>query len=65
MVCFGEIKTGHGITVSPDNGIGEQLLTVLSGAVEMADVEMTADGIDMDFYLDFCHNFTQENQQTM
>lgn len=65
MVRFDEIKTGHGITVNPDNGIGEQLLTVLSEAVEMADVKMTADGIDMDFHLHFCHNFTQENQQTM
>lgn len=60
---FDEIKDQYGITIKNGNGIGEQVLNILSCADEMAEVEMTEDGFDMTFYLDFCPNVVQEDTE--
>jgi len=60
---FDEIKEQYGITIKNGNGIGEQVLNILSCADEMAEVEMTEDGFDMTFYLDFCPNVVQEDTE--
>jgi hypothetical protein len=60
---FDEIKDQYGITIKNGNGIGEQVLNILSCADEMAEVEMTEDGFDMTFYLDFCSNIVQEDTE--
>lgn len=60
---FDEIKDQYGIIIKNGNGIGEQLLNVLSCADQMAEVEMTEDGFDMTFYLDFCPNVVQEDTE--
>ena len=60
---FDEIKERYGITIKNGNGIGEQLLHILSSADEIAEVEMTEDSFDMTFYLDFCPNSVQDKTE--
>ena len=60
---FDEIKERYGITIKNGNGIGEQLLHILSSADEIAEVEMTEDSFDMTFYLDFCPNSVHDKTE--
>ena len=60
---FDEIQERYGITIKNGNGIGEQLLHILSSADEIAEVEMTEDSFDMTFYLDFCPNSVQDETE--
>jgi len=55
-IYFDEIKEQYGVTLSSDNSIGSMLNTILEARPEMAEVELTEDGYDMTFYLNYCPN---------
>jgi hypothetical protein len=59
VVYFDEIQDWYHVQVSPDNGIGSMLLEILETRPEMAEIEMTEDGFDMVFYLDYCPNLDE------
>lgn len=69
IIYFDELKEKHHISISTDNGVGSMLFKILEPRPEMAELEMTEDGFDMVFYLDYCPNLDesqtlgQENEQ--
>lgn len=61
-VYFVELKEQYDITLSPDNGIGSMLISILEARQEMAEVEPMEDGFDMTFYLDYCPNIEEKEK---
>lgn len=59
IIYFDELQERYHIPVSPDNGIGSMLFKILEPRPEMAEIEMTEDGFDMVFYLNYCPNLDE------
>ena len=62
VVYFDEIKEQYDVILSPDNGTGSMLLSILEARPEMAEVEPMEDGYDMTFYLDYCPNLDEKEK---
>lgn len=61
VISFDEMGERFGVTVSPDNGIGQMLISALNMSDEVAELEMTENGFDVTYYLDYCENLDQEH----
>lgn len=62
VVSFDELGERFGVTISPDNGIGQMLAGALNISDEVAELEMTEDGFDVTYYLDYCSNLDEEHR---
>ena len=60
-ISLDSLEETHGVSITPTNGIGTMLMDELGSREEMAEIELTEDGLDMMFYLDYC-GITEDEQ---
>lgn len=59
IVGYDELKEALGLTVRPDNGLGEMLLEKMANREEVADVVLNYDGVDTVYCLSYCKNLEE------
>lgn len=52
-----ELIEFYGISAKDDNGIADMLLSEIRRREEIAEINLTSDGLDMTLYLEYCRNF--------
>nr|WP_325213859.1 hypothetical protein [uncultured Oscillibacter sp.] len=60
IVSYDELKETLGLTIRPDNGLGEMLLKKMADRMEVADVVLTFDGVDTVYCLSYCKNLEEK-----
>lgn len=63
IIYFDELQEKYDVPISASNGTGSMLLKILEPRPEMAEIEMTEDGFDMVFYLNYCPNLDESQMQ--
>lgn len=60
-IGFDDIQERFGVTVIPDNGTCEMLARTLNMSDEVSELELSNDGFDLTYYLDYCENLDEKH----
>jgi hypothetical protein len=61
-ICFDEIQERHHVPVSPNNGVGKMLLSILAARPELAEIKLMEVGLDMVLCQDYWPNLDEEEK---
>ena len=60
VVGYEDLQETLGLTLRPDNGLGEMLLEKMANRKEVADVALTYDGVDTTYCLAYCKSLEEK-----